>query len=119
VGGEQAVKISAGRLDDRVTFLEPQASTDAFGGPLVTYTPAGTRWASRVRYQPSEVERDPQRQTVAAVNLLVRLDALARRVTTKWRVLYDGEELEIAGLDRSSADGSLVVSGRLPTGGGA
>ena len=111
------MRISAGLLTERVTLLEPQASTDAFGGPLVTYTEVDRRWASKVRYQPSEVERDPQRQTVASVNLLLRLDNLARRITTKWRLIYEGNELEIVGLDASKADGSLVISGRLPTGG--
>jgi head-tail adaptor len=109
------VRISAGLLDRRVTLLAPVSTLDAMGGPVETYQEAGKRWCSRLRYDPRGVDRDAQRQTAAGVNLLLRLDSLTDTITSKWRVVFDGQELEIAGLERTPADGSLIISGQQPT----
>ncbi len=109
------MRISAGLLNRRCVLLEPTAGLDANGGPTLSYAAAGGRWCSRLRWAPTEAERDAQRQTAAAVQLLLRLDALTQTITTKWRVQIDGQELQIIGLDAAPEDGSLIITGQQPT----
>ena len=109
------MKISAGLLNRRCVLLAPTAGVDASGGPTLTYADAGGRWCSRLRWAPTEAERDAQRQTAASVQLVLRLDAVTRTVTTKWRVTFDGQELQIIGLDAAPEDGSLIITGQQPT----
>lgn len=110
------MRISAGRLTRRVTLLEPTHGTDAAGGPTLTYADAGGRWCQQIQYAPVAEEREAQRQTAARVRLLLRLDSLTMALTTDWRVRFEGEELQIAGLERAPEDGSLILSGEQPTG---
>lgn len=108
------MRISAGRLDRKVVFLAPTATKDASGGPVTAYAETFTRMATRLKFAPTEDEREPQRQTVAAINLLVRLDTKTRDVTTEWRVRFDGQDLEISGLEATPRDGSLQITGTVP-----
>lgn len=108
-----AVKIDAGRLNERVMLLRPTNGSDASGGPVTTYTDEEKRWCARLRSAGRVVDREPHRQPVAAVTLLLRLDSLTKTITTEWRLRLDGETLIISGLDRNRADGSLVVDAEI------
>lgn len=108
------MQIRAGQLRDRVTLLRPTQGVDAQGGAVVTYAPSGERWARRLRFAPTDLEREGQRQGVAQISLLMRLDSETAEVTTEWRVLFEGQPLQVDGVDRRREHGSIVLSGTAP-----
>lgn len=104
------MKIDAGRLNRRVTPLRPTQTLTESGAPLVTFDQQRERWCSRLRFVPVAEEREPQRQANASVQLLLRLDAETRPITTEWRVRFDGAEMLVAGVDSEPSDGSLILT---------
>lgn len=108
------MRIKAGNLNRKVSLLQPTPAVDASGGPIVTYAAVATRWCQRLRFMGVEVEREPQRQPTATVQLLMRLDSLTATITTEWQIEFEGMRLIIAGLDRNPADGSLIINGQAP-----
>lgn len=111
------MRISAGRLNQRVTLLQPVTTLDALAGPVVSLVPVGDRWCAKLRFAAAEIERDASRATNASVRLALRLDGLTSAITTEWRMLFEGEEMVIAGVERATEDGSVIVTGTLPEGG--
>lgn len=109
------MRIQAGRLRDRVELLRPTPAKDELGGPITSYAVAATRWCARVRFTPVSEDRESQRQTAAQVNLLMRLDAETAAMTTDWRLRFEGQDLQVSGLERDGANGSLIVTGQQPT----
>lgn len=108
------MRFKAGLARERVELLRPQTREDGIGGPETVFAGAGLRWARRLRFQPAELERDDQRQGRADVQLLLRLDPLSREVTTEWRMLFEGEQLQVNGVDRMTADGTVMITGTTP-----
>ena len=70
-----------GLARDRVRLLQPTVGADSLGSPVASFTDAGGRSAARIRFTPTELEREDQRQGRADVQLLLRLDTLTRQVT--------------------------------------
>ena len=108
------MRITAGNLRDRVELLRPTQGLDDQGAPVVTFASAGFRHVQKMRFQGQEVESEAQRVPVAKAELLMRLDSLTETITTEWRIVFEGEQLRVGGLDRNRADGSLLVSGVTP-----
>lgn len=105
------MRFKPGRARDKVSLLRPTLGEDGIGGPETVFAPAGDRWASKLRFQPTELEREDQRQGRADVQLLLRLDPLTRQVTTEWRLLFEGEQLQVNGVDRNGEHGTVVIIG--------
>lgn len=103
------MRIDAGRLDRRMTLMQPTQSKDAMGAPTISYAEAGKRWCGRLRFDPSEIGRDGQRKAVARVDLLLRLDSLTKTIGATWRCVFDGATLEVEGVDREPHDGSVIL----------
>lgn len=103
-----------GLARDRVTLLQPTAGTDELGSPVTTFATAGARSATRMRFQATELEREDQRQGRADVQLLLRLDTLTRQITTEWRLLFEGEQLQVNGVDRNTGHGTVLITGTTP-----
>lgn len=108
------MKISAGRLDRRAILLRPDPTTSAMGAPVTAYTAVEARWCERLKFVPSVLARDPQRQAVAAIDLLFRLDALTTLITTEWRLRMDGADMVIIGVNTEPVDGSVIVTCTAP-----
>lgn len=108
------MRFRPGMARDRVMLLRPEVSADSIGGPETVFAEAGERWASRIRFQPTELEREDQRQGRADVQLLLRLDSLTLQITTEWRVLFDGQQLQVNGVDRQREHGTVLLSGTSP-----
>lgn len=108
------MRINAGRLTRRVRLLRPAIALDADGAPMNGFSAAGDRWAARLKYTARLLDRDAQRQTVAGVGLLLRLDSLTAQIDARWRIRLDGQELAITGLEADPEDGSLIITGAHP-----
>lgn len=108
------MRFNPGLARDRIELLRPTVATDGIGGPVTTYATAGKRWAKRLRFQPTELEREDQRQGRADVQLLMRLDTLTDTVTTEWRLLFEGQELQVNGVDPMREHGTLIITGIAP-----
>ena len=100
-----------GLARDRVRLLQPTTTAGDLGGPVVTFADAGGRSARRLRFTPTEMERDDQRQGTAAVQLLLRLDTLTRLITTEWRLTYEGQQLQVDGVDAQAEHGTVLLIG--------
>lgn len=103
------MRVSASRLNRRVTLLRPSPDLTPLGSPTTAYREAGKRWASQLRLVPRELEADAQRQTLSRRDLLMRRDSLTRAMTTEWRIVLDGVAMQVIGLDPDPADGSVIV----------
>ena len=108
------MRFKPGLARDKVTLLRPQPGADGIGGPETVFAPAGDRWGRKIRFQPTELEREDQRQGRADVQLLLRLDSLTQQITTEWRLLFEGEQLQVNGVDRMREHGTVMISGTAP-----
>lgn len=108
------MRFTPGLARDRIELLRPTVADDGIGGPVTTFAAAGKRWAKRLRFQPTELERDDQRQGRADVQLLMRLDSLTQAVTTEWRLLFEGQELQVNGVDPMREHGTVTITGTSP-----
>lgn len=103
------MRVSASRLNRRVTLLRPSLTLTPLGSPVTTYSEAGRRWAGQLRFSPRELESSEQRKALSRRDLLLRLDSLTRAMSTEWRIVLDGVAMQIIGLEPSPADGSVIV----------
>lgn len=103
------MQVLSGRLDRRIEILKPQAVKTDLGAEDVVFVGQGSRWAQRLRFQPSDDEGQEQRLAISRRDYLVRLDSLTRQMTTEWRVREGTHTAQIIGLDDEPRDGSLII----------
>lgn len=104
------MRIDSGRLNGRVKLLRPEPGLTDAGSPVTNYHLFRERWCRRLRWAAAAAELEPQRQAVADVRLLLRLDADTAQITTEWRLEFQGALLSVNGVDNEPADGSQVLT---------
>lgn len=109
-----------GRMDHRVTFDPPNASTDGYGNTLDGYDTDSTvaAWAD-LRYQRGGEGEDAGRTTGSAVfKVRIRSSAATRAITTDWRMrrVADDQHFDIEEVDAISDRGFVWIVARALTG---
>lgn len=104
------MKIAAGRLDRRVTLLEPVQERSAVNGEITTvWTSRGTRAAQKLRLMPDDQANAEQLIATASSTLLMRLDRGTRAIDPTWRIRMDDVDYDVVGTDDDRHDASLLV----------
>jgi head-tail adaptor len=104
------MKIEPGRLDRRVTLLEPVTMRNPDNGEATTdWLNRGLRWASVLRLLPTDMANEEQLIAKASAKLLMYLDSVTRQVGPTWQVRYDGTTYDVVGTDPTPRDGSVLV----------
>lgn len=103
----------AGKMRDRVGFLEPVVTTDAYGDEVTTWTDRGRFWAERVKYTGTRSDEVGEHFPAYRAEWLVRIGV---PVAANWR-LYEfsadpqnNEVWNVLAVVRDAAHGLLRLS---------
>lgn len=101
----------AGLLNKQITLLERKTTTDGYGASVSEWSPLeGKRWA-RVTYGASGFgEKDGEAVYKQVVSFQMRY---SDSVKEYMRVLWDGRQYRITGIERYPERGEMKIQGEL------
>ena len=101
--------MNPGKLDRRVTLLEPFEARDTDGMVLQEYQSQGEIWAN-FRHRPgSEAFQQARMEAKSPATVAVRASSLTQRITADWRLESGGMVYDIKGEPYPSDDRSLLI----------
>jgi len=100
-----------GKSDRRITIQSPTATVNGYGEPVVSWSTHATVWAELVKTA-SMRERIDQEQEAATTTLAfkVRSSTDTRSVGTDYRVVYDGKNYDISGIEEIGRNDQLMFT---------
>lgn len=87
----------AGRLDRRITIERLGTTYNDDNEPVSVWTALATRWASKQDVSDGEKIRAAEVGATVTTRFQVRWDSVTETITAADRIIYDGQEYEVAG----------------------
>ena len=98
--------LTAGSLKDRVTILEPKLERGKFGEQTIAYIDAKTVWAKVDYKKGSQIITAGEVWMSNDIGITMRYNSI---MTEQCRIRWDGKIYQVDSLNRSRADGSMVI----------
>lgn len=91
-------KITAGKLDQRITLLIPTVSYNSFNEEVRSYAPFATVWAAKHDVSTGESMRAQQLGAQLSARFTVRYSSDTSRVDAQFRIRHGTKDYEITGI---------------------
>ena len=98
--------LSAGKLNDRVTILEPTTEQGKFGEQVTTWSEARTVWANVVFQRGVHALTAGESWLTGSISVTMRDN---KTIHDRCRLKWDGKTYLIESFNRSGRDGSIAI----------
>lgn len=102
-----------GKMDKRITLMEPFSTEDGYGGFSTEYKEVGSIWAQvlQTNYAEQEAQGTPMNREQLRLKIRPRKD-----LKRGWRMLLSGELYEIETVDNTYRDSTTLIVHRYEQG---
>lgn len=99
-----------GRLDCKLTLMQPTNNKDGIGDTITTFSAAGTVRAERVFYKAHEQFEASQQTGQTIETFRMRDYRTLYAIDQTWQLVYDGDTYEVTGVERGGRKNFLLVT---------
>ena len=98
--------LSAGKLSERITILEPDTGQGRFGEQVITWTPSKVVWANVIFQRGVHTLTAGEGWLTGNITVTMRNN---RIINERCRIKWDGKTYMIESFNRSNKDGSITI----------